>query len=62
VYINIVGPDLQLLLLPLLLLLLAEGFSFTFFAKYNIRNRVCSATETALARGTFATNIDFDVQ
>jgi hypothetical protein len=33
-----------------------------FFAKYNMRKSVCSATEIALARGTFATNIDFDVQ
>src|SRR6188472_3156248 len=54
--------ELDRLLLLLLLLLVARLFSLTFFAKYNKRKRVCSATETAFARGTFATNIDFEVQ
>jgi hypothetical protein len=31
----------------------------TFLAKNSTRNKVCSATETAFARGTFATLIDF---
>ena len=43
--------------------LVAEAEVFvTFFAKYNMRKRVCSATQTALASGTFARKIDFDVQ
>jgi hypothetical protein len=31
------------------------GLGETFFDKKNIRKRVCSATEIALASGTFAT-------